>query len=341
MRYRRDPHVRIHAIDSRSLLVEGSRDPRDSFIEVSGETIATVRISAGSLLEGRPERPYLLHLRRPPVISGSTIDAGGHPASETHVSLFELIGRDRSSQATPAGTLKRRWISETLSDETGHFMFTGPSAGVYEFLVLHPTRGRAAVVHRVDHGPLTISLEATARVRGRVLHRYAPVIGAAVRMVPDETDLATVKDPLTILGSGGFTDGSGQFEVSLPPQGSGTLVIGGGSVGTIRHRYRHADTLPPMTDLGDLELPPSIELRVRLEQSDCELHSVGPLGSLGMNRVRAVYNPIQGTHEFRLPERGVWWLEAVCERTGVLSFPQSSDFLTLERCWSSMPGSFR
>jgi len=313
-RYTRDDLSRIHQLSPRLLWIEASGEYEARFLELKGETIATIRIDLGVLLGGRPEAPYAIHLAPPLRIVGRTVDADGRPAEGTLVSLFEFVNNPNLGASTPQGGEEKtkRWIAETKSDSGGRFTFAGPVHGLYEFLAVHPTLGRAVVEHRVDARPLTIPLRATARLRGRVLRGREPVSGAIVRTVPDATDLAGATDPLSHLSLGGLTDLHGAFTVSLPPRGSGTIVVGGGAWSTVRQRYSNAETWPPLTDLGDIVLPPMVELNVRLLGGDCELYGVGPLGSLGLSQVRAVYEPPSATYGLRLPEGGFWWLEAEC-----------------------------
>ena len=312
-RYTRDGLARIHQLSSRLLWIESSGEYEARFLEIKGEAIATIRIDLEVLFRGRPEAPYPIHLTPPLRIAGRIVDADGRPAEGTLVSLFEFVKNRASRARTPqSGAPRRRWIAETKSDTSGHFSFAGPAQGLYEFLAVHPTLGRAVVEHRVDASPFTIPLRVTARLRGRVLQGRDPVSGAIVRTVPDAADLAGATDPLSHLSLGGVTDRDGIFNVSLPPRGSGTIVVGGGLWSTVRRRYSNAETSPPLTDLGDIVLPLMVELTVRLLGGDCDLHAVGPLGSLGMSQVRAVYDPTHATYALRLLEGGFWWLEAEC-----------------------------
>jgi hypothetical protein len=40
--------------------------------------------------------------------------------------------------------------------------------------------------------------------------------------------------------------------------------------------------------------------------------AAGPVGSLGVDLVRAVFDPGHGAYRLWLPEPGFWWLEATC-----------------------------
>jgi hypothetical protein len=314
-RYTRDDSSRIHQLSSRLLWIEAAGEYEARFLEVKGEKIATIRIDLADLLGGRPEAPYAVHLAPPIRIAGRIVDPDGRPAEGTLVSLFEFVNNRTSGVRTPqsGNERRKRWIAETKSDSSGRFTFSGPVHGLYEFFAVHPTLGRAVVEHRVDARPFTIPLGVTARLRGRVLRGREPISGAIVRTVPDATDLTGATDPLSHLSLGTVTNLYGVFNVSLPPRGSGTIVVGGGAWSTVRQPYSNAETWPPLTDLGDIVLPPMVEVNVRLLGVDCELYGVGPLGSLGMSQVRAVYEPTRATYALRLPEGGFWWLEAECD----------------------------
>ncbi len=67
-----------------------------------------------------------------------------------------------------------------------------------------------------------------------------------------------------------------------------------------------------MTNLGDIALPVEIEVLVRLDAPGCLLNAAGPVGILGMSRVTASYAAGHVAYRLRVPEPGLWWIEATC-----------------------------
>ena len=165
----------------------------------------------------------------------------------------------------------------------------------------------------LDGTPIKIQLRSTPRVKGRVSRDHHPLVGVQVRSVPDRRDFFESVDPVQVLALGAVTDQYGEFELSLPDRGSGEVVVGGGELPTARHRYVDAESLPPITDLGEIVLHRPLELTVRLPAHGCELHAAGPLGALGLGHVRSVFDPHTQVYRFRLSEGGFWWLEAECD----------------------------
>ena len=63
--------------------------------------------------------------------------------------------------------------------------------------------------------------------------------------------------------------------------------------------------------LGDIAIPDGVHLTVRLlDGSGCAVVALGPLGPLGLARVRA--ESATAAYELELPEAGVWSLNAEC-----------------------------
>ena len=309
-----DSWTDVHPIGPRSFWVVGLAETNGRFLEVKGEQTTTVRMNAETLVGPSAHRPLRVFLRPPVPVAGLVVDTGGAPVEGALVSLFELIPSRPPTETTFDNEIvTKRWIAETTSDPGGRFLLNGPAPGEYEFLAAHPTRGRTVAERRVDGTPITLRLRSTPRVRGRVFRDHLPLAGVAVHSVPDQLVFAQAADPVAVLAPGTLTGEDGRFELSLPGQGSGDVVIGGGGLATARRRYADANSLPDVTELGDIELPAPIRLTVRLPRGGCELVAVGPIGSLGMGRVTSTFDLRDGAYRFALPETGFWWLEAICD----------------------------
>lgn len=309
-----DSQTDVHQIGPRSFWVVGRTGTNDRFLEVKGARATTVRIDSKTLIGGAADRPLRVFLRPPVPVAGLIVDTGGAPVEGALVSLFELIrSRPHTGEAPGDEIVTKRWIAETTSDRSGRFLLNGPPPGEYEFLAAHPTRGRSVGERKVDGTPITLRLSPTPRVRGRVLRDHLPLVGVAVRSVPDQLVFARAADPVAVLAPGTVTDRYGEFELSLPREGSGDVVIGGGGLATARHRYADAHSLPAVTDLGDIVLRAPTPLTVRLPRGGCELVAIGPIGSLGMGRVSSTFDRHGAAYRFELPETGFWWLDAICD----------------------------
>ena len=241
------------------------------------------------------------------------VDVRGEPAAGSLVSMFELIRFESPPGGVPGDEiLKKRWIAETTADQYGRFFLSGPPRGRYEFVPAHPTRGRTVGERDVDGTAITLQLRSTPPSQVARAAWSSHFAGVAVCSVPDQRVFARATDPVAVLTPGAVTDEYGEFDLSLPEQGSGDVVIGCRGHATARLRFVDAESLPAVTDLGDIVLPPPAHLTVRLGESSCELYAVGPLGSLGMSRLRSTFDAQDRTYRFQLPESGLWWLEAMC-----------------------------
>ncbi len=171
--------------------------------------------------------------------------------------------------------------------------------------------GRAVLDWHPDGRPLSIRLQSTPRVRGRVMTGGVPVPGVSVRAVPDRQTFETAVDAVAIVAPAQVTAPGGQFDLAVPGEGGGQVVIGGPELGTVRIAYPDASRLEGMVELGDIELPSLVDLGVRFRPG-CDVLSVGPIGELGVVVVRSVFEPTTGLYQLEVPEPGWWWLEAMC-----------------------------
>jgi hypothetical protein len=141
-------------------------------------------------------------------------------------------------------------------------------------------------------------------------------------VVPDEADFLTALDPVDVVSPAVLTAEDGRFEVSIQAHGSGQLLIGRADGGKVRYGYGDASELPPVTDLGDIELPPMTNLLAVFPVPDCELYAAGPVDALGMEVVASTFEANEGRYRLRLPEPGLWWLEASCAGEAVAVTPR-------------------
>ena len=101
--------------------------------------------------------------------------------------------------------------------------------------------------------------------------------------------------------------------LAVPPSGSAELRIGSGHTGVVRRPLPPATEMPPLTDLGETELPALARLVVRIDGVEpCALYATGPLGSPGMETIRSTRQG-PGLRGFRFPETGGWWLSLLCD----------------------------
>ena len=315
VRFVADALTQAYELGPRAVWVVGRGQTSGRFVEVTAGGATTMRVDADRLTDAAAQQPLRLFLRPAVPVAGTIVDSRGTPAVGALVSLFELIRpRAPSGETVDDEVVARRWMAETISDSEGRFLLNGPPPGRYEFLAVHPTQGRTVGDHRVDGRPVALRLRSTPRVTGRVVREDRPLAGVAVRSVPDQQVFARAADPVALLAPGVLTNQYGEFELSLPEQGRGEIVIGGKGLPTIRRPYTEAEDLPVVTDLGDVVLQAATPLTVRLPLGGCELVAVGPLGALGLSRVGSTFDPRDRVYRFSLPEAGFWWLEATCNR---------------------------
>ena len=312
VRINADATIRADPIDPLALWITGQESAGRRFVEVRGKDIVTIRIDVETLKQSGPD-PFLVYLRPDVPVFGTVVDSRDRPVAGAVVSAFEFVVEDPAGRAgRHDATRQQRGIAEALSDARGAFSMSGPDTGPYEFLVAHATSGRTTETHRVDGLPLTLRLVGSPLVRGRVLVEDFPAAGVHVRMVPDRDDFLMSDDPITLLSPPGVTDTDGQFELALPVEGGGEIVVGGNGLAKARYRFADVGDTSSGTDLGDIRLPAPLSVLVRLAAPGCVLVAAGPVGSLGVDLVRAVFDSGQGAYRLWLPEPGFWWVEAEC-----------------------------
>ena len=318
-----DATVGIYPIGPLAMWITGEESARHQFVEVRGTHIATIRIDVGDLHHGRPDHPFLVYLRPDATVEGAILDSQDRRVVGAVVSAFEFVPGDGVVDGTRPDTARqRRWIAESMSDASGAFSLSGLGSGSYEFVVVHAVAGRTTETHRVDGLPLTLRLAGTPKVHGRVLVEQLPAAGVQVRVVPDRDDFLRSDDPLRLISPPGITDRDGRFELALPVDEGGEIVVGGNGLAKSRYRFAGTDGESLERDLGDINLPAPLSVVIRLigPAASCDLMAAGPVGSLGLDLVRSVFDPGIMAYRLRLPEPGFWWVEAECgaESGGVI-----------------------
>ena len=310
-----DTATLVDQLDPHVLWVSGVGSLEDRLIEVTGPGIATQRVLLTDILAGPPLLPFYVRVTPAMTIHGSVVSSRGKEASGAIVSVSELIDppKRRPPRNAETETVKKRWVSELVTDGDGAFVLDGVGLGRYEFVVVHVSLGRVKTVRVVDGRPLTLRLETARRVRGRVLVDNQPATGVSVRVVPDLAAYRDALDPIDVVAPAAVSDMNGRFDLVLPSRGRGEVLFGLAGAANRRWPFGDVERLPPVTDLGDVALPSPVIVRVYLTGGPCDLRAAGPIGTLGTTMVTAIREPPGPLYRFELPEAGFWWLDATCD----------------------------
>lgn len=308
------PLVVGRRVGSGSWWIAGEGSPVGRLLEVRAPSMTPRRVELGGVVAGTPSMPVPVTVVPGLTMSGQVRGPDRQPAASALVSLFEYDG---AGEPGPEDSPRiRRWVADVVADEDGRFAIEGVEPKTYECVAVHQTLGMVMRTLRVDGRPVVMSLRPTPVVRGRVIAEGNPAIGVVVRAVPDRETFATALDPLPVTGSTGLTDAAGRFRLRLPAAGAGSVVIGGPPEGVARVAYPERARGDDVLDLGDIVIPPPADVLVRF-RAGCTMHSVGPVGDLGMTVVRAGPGPVSDTYRLRIPETGLWWLEGSCPDSGL------------------------
>ena len=154
-----------------------------------------------------------------------------------------------------------------------------------------------------------------------------PVHAASVAVVPDLLEFSASVDAIDHVSLGTTTDSSGRFVVALPPKGSVELRITAQKSGVVRIPLRSVEHLPPITELGDVELDRPIPVTVTLDGYDgCELYAAGPVGAAGLNIIESRRDATE-RRRLEIPEPGRWMLTLICAGTDVPVLPPFVDLV--------------
>ena len=192
----------------------------------------------------------------------------------------------------------------------------------HEVFAVHDAFGR--IRERVvpeDDRPEVFRLSPTPVVKGRLWRERTPLSGVPVQLFPSPAELAAALDPIDYVAASAQSDAEGRFELALPPRGSGTLRIGGGPIGARRIQLPASDSLPAVTDLGDIHFAAPVRLEITLAPDvQCPVRAAGPLEHSGLSVVEASGAFAAGL-VFELPEPGRWVLWAQCDDVELAVLP--------------------
>ena len=317
-----DATIAITQVSSSSFWISGSQRTTGTVIEIMGIQVATQQIAIDDWQAGLPELPIYISTAPPIRVAGQVLTAAGRSAGGSLVSVSEIYPKEQVSRVRRAGPEgpgringppRRRSVAEVQTDSDGRFDIAGLGQQDYEFFAMHATLGRVTAILEPSTAPVVLRLEVPKQVRGRVVRERQPVSDVPVRTLPNLAQLAAALDPTDYLGGETVTDRQGRFVLAVPPSGSAELRIGSGHTGVVRRPLPPATEMPPLTDLGEIELPVLARLLVRIDGVEpCDLYATGPLGSPGMETIRSTRQG-PALRGFRLPETGGWWLSLLCD----------------------------
>ena len=316
-----DDTIAITQVGSSSFWISGSQRTTGTAIEITGGQVATQRIAIADWQTGLPELPIYIATAPPIRVAGQVLATDGRSAGGSLVSVSEIYLDEQVSRARRAGPEgpgkideppRLRSVAEVQTDSDGRFVIAGLGQQEYEFFAMHATLGRVTAILEPSTAPVVLRLEVPKQVRGRVVREGQPVSDVSVRTLPNLAQLAAVLDPTDYLGGETVTDRQGRFVLGVPPSGSVELRIGSGDTGVVRRPLPPATEMPPLTDLGEIELPARARLVVRIDGAEpCDLYATGPLGSPGVETIRSIRQE-PGLRSFWLPEAGGWSLSLFC-----------------------------
>jgi len=336
-----EPRVQIERVTSRAFWVGSAEAPRDNdaWIEISGERAVTERLDVRDVSGGPADVPLRVRLGLPAAIAGRVTAGVGLAASGAVVTVSRFVGEPPDDPTRPQ---KRVTIAEVRADAEGAFRFENLAMERYELIAIHPVYGRGERrVEAPGQGPeeVEIALHRAPQAVGRVQRDGVPAPGVRVTVVPDLGQFAAAEDMTELRGGETVTDIDGRFSVSLAARGAGELRIGDDAGGVRRVPLGPAEGLPPVVDVGTIEIDTLRPVTLVLEGSDgCELLMTGPIGRTGLT---VVYSTRLGPamYQAALPEAGRWHVVAVCNRReravvpGILDVSPARADATIRLTW--------
>ena len=303
---RASSHARIHRLGRQAFWIEGGRSLAAQ-IEISAPGAAASRLR---LEDVKASALVALHLALAPeeVIDGDVRSRGVLMEGITVV-LSKLLDMPPDKNVTE-DERPMELVRETKTDAVGRFSFRGLSRDTYQLLAMHPSRGRArATVQAPFHSRLILTPRAV--VRGRVLTNGVPAAAASVAILPSFETIIDAPNPMLLASEAVRTGLDGRFESVLPDEGRMALTVSHEGA-TARVDLGDASMLPPVVDVGDIQLdaPFEVELLADLPPT-CVLQAAGPMGQPGMTLIKAAS---AGAHRWllRVALAGRWFLEASC-----------------------------
>ena len=315
-----DPSVTVTPLSSRSFWILGSGNPQsDAYIQLTGKSIASVRLPTALLASDTPDIPVLVSVDRSNTLEGRVETRDGEVAPGAEVELFTRLVGGPPDEPWQVAELVRTRTTSASSD--GVFQFDGLSIDSFLIVASHRSLGRAELVASPPDGLAVLKLRPPSRITGRVLKDSLPVPGARVRFVPDISAWTESVDPRQHLTEEIMTGEDGRFSLVLPPESAGFVQVMAPDGAAKRLPVSQPKNTSEVA-LGDIVLPERRRLDVRLlSGGSCELFATGPLGALGLTIVRAT--SVSSVFSFDLPEPGQWSLNAECEGRSVALQPQA------------------
>lgn len=287
--------------------IAGGRAPPKAWMDIRALRAGPLFVPVEELAATPSSVP--LHLRLPAsrMLTGTVEGPGSVRAGGTLVSLFRAIDpRTTDRRVQP----RRVLVAETLAREDGTFEFAGLGEAEYEVVAFHAQFGKAAVDISAGQTEARLQLASAGFIRGRVVRGGRPLAGVDVVSVPDAATFNGARDMIDAKGGDARTGTDGRFQVAASAAGGGELRIGGGLYAV--RRIPLPRPVPPIMDVGDVDLAPAIDIFVVLDRdSGCVVQAIGPIGKIGMQMVPADREP-DGRHRLRLPESGAWQFGLVC-----------------------------
>jgi len=224
------------------------------------------------------------------------------------VTLFRLIDPPPARADEPPP--RRVFSAERIADASGEFRFDVLGDAGYELVAWHPQLGRGITAVARDDTSVTVRLQSTGQVRGRVVAGGKPLSGVDVISLPDPHVYARAADLTDVKGGDARTGSDGRFVVSLAPGGGGEVRIGGGSYPI--QRFPLPPTPVPVLDLGDIDLGAPIQVTIVLDRDPgCDIRATGPIGRSGLQVIGGTREG-PGLFTIAFPEEGTWDVHLLC-----------------------------
>lgn len=313
-------HAHVVALSPAALWIYGEEIPRDAWLELR-------RLHEGpsylplDQVAGAPARlPLWVVLDADRPVTGVARGQSGDAASGAVVTLFRLIDERSPSppalapgaSGTPRQQPRRVFVAERIATDEGRFEFDGLGDAEYEIVAWQPRLGRGIASVSRGGGEVTVRLESSGEVRGRVVSRGEPVAGVDIVSLPDTQAYLQSADMTDLKGGDGRTGGDGRFAVTLSPAGGGEVRVGGGRYPIRRFPLPRRAT--PVVDLGDIDLGAPLDVTIVLDQDPgCEVRATGPIGHAGL-QVIGGSRIAPGLFRITFPEEGTWEVQLACGR---------------------------
>jgi hypothetical protein len=306
-----DDRVRIETVGPGASWIAGSDEKTtgyDGWIEVAGKGLATTRVRMMDIV-GPADVPMRLTIDPSVSVMGIVTSAPGVGAPGAIVALYRFAPERETDAGNDA---KRIAIGEQTTDRDGAFHFDDLQAEKYEIVAMHPHLGRTSRQFEPDGQEIDLRLRAPSRVVGRVIRDGVSASRIPVGFVPSLTEFASSRDIMELRGEETTTDRDGRFNLALPARGRGEVRIGDERLGVRRIPLSPAESLPPVVDVGTIQLDPLPSVTLVLESSEgCELLLTGPAARTGMTVLKPVRTG-PAMFQAAVPEPGNWYVVAVC-----------------------------